>query len=326
MNSISVTPNDSGQRLNRVLEKLVPSLYPSLMHKYLRTKRIKVNGKRAEASTRVFQGDEIQLYIPDEFFSRSKTIPDFMRASPKITVLYEDDNLAVIYKPAGLLVHDDKLNFGDTLINRLLRYLHAKGEYDARKTEGFTPSLCNRLDRGTAGIVLAAKNSAALRELNVMLKERLIDKYYLCVVISKPPKDGSYAAWIKKDTDRNIVSVHDKPVQGAKAIITDLSTLGHANGLWLVEAKLVTGRTHQIRAHLRHLGCPILGDGKYGDGNVNRRHNISRQALTAYKIVFNPSVGPAEFPVLSYLDGKTIALETVWFAEQLFHRRPGSEK
>lgn len=318
MRSFTVTAKDSGQRLNRYLEKLVPALYPSLMHKYLRTKRIKINGKRAEASARLSEGDLVQLYISDDLFFMHKKQPDFMRASSQLTLLFEDQNIAVIYKPAGLLVHDDSSKTADTLINRLLRYLYEKGEYGPSDSESFTPALCNRLDRGTAGIVLAAKSSAALREMNLLLKNRLITKRYLCAVTAKPPDDGTYTAWAVKDSGRNTVSVFDSPGPGAKTMITSVHTVGRKNGLWLLDVGLVTGRTHQIRAHLKHLGCPVLGDGKYGDGRINRRYNISRQALAAYEVTFNIAEHANEFPVLSYLDNTTFSLDNVWFKEEYF--------
>ena len=318
MRSFSVSDQDDGQRLSRFLEKMVPSLYPSLMHKYLRTKRIKINGKRAESASRLSEGDVVELYINDEFFEKKKKSPGFLSASSKLTVLYQDTNVAVLYKPAGVLSHEDKTDFNDTLINRFLRFLYESGEYDPYSVQSFTPALCNRLDRGTSGIVLAAKTAESLREMNKIIKYRLLEKHYLAIVTSKPPEDGSYTAYLLKNNNNNTVLIFDMPVKKAKIIITDFTTISQKDGLWLIDIKLVTGRTHQIRAHLKHLGCPVLGDGKYGDGHINKQYNINRQALAAYNVEFKLGVYKSEFPVLAYLDEKSFSVDSVWFEESYF--------
>ena len=319
MKSFTVAAADDGQRLSRFIEKCVPGLPASLMYKYLRKKRIKVNGKRCEASQRLAMGDVIEMYLNDELFAQQKKLPDFMKASRALTVVYEDANIAVLYKPAGVLVHDDSGNvIRDTLINRFLRYLYEKGEYTPSKEESFTPALCNRLDRGTAGLVLAAKNRQSLKELDYIVKNRLIDKRYLTIAVGKPPKNGIYEAHLEKNEQTNLVRVTAKATAGSKPITTGFTTLATKGELSLIEVELITGRTHQIRAHLAYLGSPILGDGKYGIGTVNRRYHITRQALCAYKVKFNLADRP-DSP-LAYLDGKEVTLEpsVVWFAEEYF--------
>ncbi len=318
MKSFTITKMDDGQRLNRFLEKTVPLLSGSMMYKSLRTKRIKVNGKRAEASTRLSEGDLVELYLSDEMFDKSKKQPDFMRASKQITILYEDNNIILMNKPAGLLVHDDSNTSSDTMINRLLRFLFERGDYVPNSEESFTPALCNRLDRGTEGIVIAAKNPDALREMNRIIKERLIKKHYLAAVVAKPPKNGKYTANLFKDEKHNTVFISTTPVPGSKTIVTAFSTLKEGDGLWLLDVDLITGRTHQIRAHLKHLGCPILGDGKYGDGHINRRYRVTRQALAAYRIRFDLSEHLSEFPTLAYLDKESFKLDSVWFEAEFF--------
>jgi len=318
MKSFTVTRQDDGQRLNRFLENVVPSLYPSMMYKYLRIKRIKVNNKKAEGSTRLSEGDVVELYISDDFFTGTKSSPDFMKASSKLTFIYQDDNIALIYKPAGILTHDDKSENRDTLINRFLRYLYEHNEYESNTGESFTPALCNRLDRGTSGIVIAAKNSSSLREMNKIIKLRMIKKHYLAIVTSKPPADGIYSAYLIKDEKNNTVSVMQRAVIGAKSIITGLRTISKNNGLYLVEVDLITGRTHQIRAHLRFLGCPILGDGKYGDGRVNRKFGLTRQALACYKVTFELDAEENDFPVLFYLNNRSFEIKSNWFVDEYF--------
>ncbi len=316
MKSFSVSPADEGIRLNRFLQTCAPLLPASLMYKYLREKRIKCNGKRCEAATRLQAGDVLELYIGDEFFAAPKKPPDFLRASKNLTVLYEDGNLALLYKPAGLLCHSDEGSFGDTLVDRFLRYLYEKKEYVPVAGVGFTPALCNRLDRGTEGLVLAAKNAAALRELNAMIKNNQIRKKYLCVCTGKAPKDGVYKAYLTKDEQNNKVRVLPRAASGAKEIVTGFRALETRGALTLVEATLVTGRTHQIRSHLAHLGAPILGDLKYGDAGMNKKYGLSRQALAAYSLEFDL---PESYDgALAYLGGRRTALGSVWFKDKYF--------
>ena len=285
------------------------------MYRYIRLKRIKVNGKRCEASTRLHENDLVTLYISDEFFLKTKKQPQFMLASKTLTIVYEDANIAILYKPAGVLVHDDSAEFSDTLINRFLRYLYEKGEYDQNDKQSFTPALCNRLDRGTAGIVIAAKKRNALAEMNRIIKDRFVKKNYLCITVEKPPKDGTYTAFLKKDERKMMVHISDKPETGYKKIITSIKTKEQRNGLWLLDIDLITGRTHQIRAHLKHLGCPVLGDGKYGDGQINKKYGLKRQALCCYKVTFNLD---GDFETLSYLQGKSFSIDDVWFKDEFF--------
>lgn len=313
MKEFTINKNDSGQRVDKFIEKAVPLLPKSLMYKYIRTKRIKLNGKRCEISTRLCEGDVMQLYIGDEFF---ETAPDrvFLSVPADISVVYEDENILLCDKKNGLVVHEDDENTADTLINRILHYLYDKGEYDPDNENSFTPALCNRLDRNTGGIVIAAKNAEALRILNEKIKERELEKRYLCITVGVPPKKSdTMTAYLEKDEKTKTVTVTDRKTPRNKTIITSYKLLKTDGKLSLVEVKLDTGRTHQIRAHFAHIGCPLLGDGKYGIGEVNRRYKIKTQALYSYKLKFTFRTDSG---ILEYLNGREFTVNDVWFKDK----------
>lgn len=313
MKEFTINKNDSGQRVDKFIEKAVPLLPKSLMYKYIRTKRIKLNGKRCEISTRLCENDLMQLYIGDEFF---ETSPDrvFLSVPADISVVYEDENILLCDKKNGLVVHEDDENTADTLINRILHYLYNKGEYDPDRENSFTPALCNRLDRNTGGIVIAAKNAESLRILNEKIKERELEKRYLCITVGVPPKKSDImTAYLEKDEKTKTVKVTDRKTPQNKTIITSYKVLKTDGKLALVEVKLDTGRTHQIRAHFAHISCPLLGDGKYGIGEVNRAYRIKTQALYSYKLKFTFRTDAG---ILSYLDGKEFTVKNVWFEDK----------
>ncbi len=302
MRSFNITKNDADQRLDKYISKSVPALPKSLMYKYIRLKRIKVNRKRAEISTRLKEGDIVDMYIGDEFFKEAQYKYDFLKAGKELDIVYEDENIVICNKKAGLLCHADKNEYNDNLINRILRYLYNKKEYDPKSEHSFTPALANRIDRGTSGLVICAKNAEALRILNSKIKSREVKKYYLCIVSGRMPKsEDTLKAYLAKNEEKNTVSIKNKEFEGSKEIVTKYRVLAENNGFSLLEIDLLTGRTHQIRAQLAHIGHPLLGDKKYGDRKLNAKYNYSNQALFSYKIKFDFT---SEAGSLDYLGGK----------------------
>ncbi len=316
MKELTVGANDAGQRLDRFLAKAVPLLPASLAQKYIRIKRIKRNGGRAERDTRLEAGDVLQLYINDEFFDKPREDNAYlMVAVPKLNIVYEDDQILLVDKRPGLAVHPhDGAEYGRTLIDHIQAYLYQKHEWSPCSENSFTPALCNRIDRNTGGIVIAAKTAEALRVMNQKIKDREIDKRYLAIVEGTPkPKDGSLQGYLFKDAKKNRVFVTDAPQPGSKSCRTDYRTLAVHGGLTLVECKLVTGRTHQIRAQFAHVGHPLLGDGKYG--KLDKRFDRSYQALYSYSLTF---AFTTDAGALAYLNGKHFQVKNVDFVTEYF--------
>lgn len=306
MKEWTIQKNDSGQRLDKFLTKSLPALNKSLLYKYLRLKRIKLNGKRVEANYRLLEGDTLQMYINDEFFETDK--PQQIRLSKTpvdLEVVYEDAHILLVNKPVGLVVHEDDGGSTDTLIKRILQYLMQKGEYDPQKERSFTPALCNRIDRNTSGIVIAAKTAEGLRVMNQKVKDREIDKRYLCIVAGHLPPKAELKAFMIKDERKNEVKVFDHPIPGGKTMLTNYKVLQSMEDTSLLEVELITGRTHQIRAHFAHIGHPLIGDGKYGQRAINERYHAKYQLLCAYKLTFRFTTDAED---LSYLNGKTFTI------------------
>ena len=317
MKELTIGKNDAGQRLDRFISKSLPLLPPGLMQKYIRIKRIKVNGARAQRDTRLKEGDILQLYINDEFFDKPREENMFLTLfHPNLDIVYEDENLMLLNKRPGLVVHADETEKVNTLINHIQAYLYQKREWNPKWENAFTPALCNRIDRNTGGIVIAAKNAETLRIMNEKIRDREIDKRYLCITLGAPrPAEGKIECFLLKDEKKKQVFVYHRPVTGGKTAVTKYKTIEKRGELALVEVELLTGRTHQIRASFADIGCPLLGDGKYGIGEKNKRYGETRQALYSYKLTFD---FPTDAGILEYMRGKSFQVDTVPFRDKYF--------
>ena len=317
MKEIQIRKNDAGQRLDRFVGKAVPLLPESLLQKYIRLKRIKRNGKAAKRDVRLVEGDVLQLYINDEFFEKPTEHNAWLKiATPRLDIVYEDENILLADKKPGVLCHSAGEWSWDTLISNIQAYLRQTGEWDPKAENAFTPALCNRIDRNTGGIVIAAKDAETLRVINEKIRDRELDKRYLCITVGRPRKpEGRVECFLLKDEQKKQVSVYHKPVPGGKTAITDYQLLETRGEPSFVEIGLETSRTHQIRATMADLGCPLLGDGKYGRGDVNRRYGETRQALYAYKLTFDL---PTDAGHLNYLRAQSFTVGNVPFRDKYF--------
>ena len=317
MKEFAIGPNDAGQRLDRWLAKAVPLLPAPLAQKYIRLKRVKRNGKGAKRDTRLEQGDILQLYINDEFFDAPSPENAFLRVDkPKLDILYEDEHILLLNKRPGMVVHPDEREQVNTLITHVQAYLYQKKEWSPYRENSFAPALCNRIDRNTGGIVIAAKTAEALRVMNQKIRDRELQKLYLCVIHGEmKPREGQLKGYILKDGDRAQVKVYDKPVPGGKTAVTVYRTLSVQNGLSLVECDLITGRTHQIRAQFAAAGHPLLGDGKYGRERDDKHYDRKYQALYSYKLRF---AFTTDGGCLTHLNGREWTVDHVDFVDEYF--------
>lgn len=319
MQELKIKKNDAGQRLDKFITKTL-DLPTSLLYKSIRLKKIKVNRKRAEIGMILEEGDTVQCFLPDSFFEAKKAENDsLMRIKPKLDIVYEDENIMLLNKRPGISVHEDEHSEVNTLITHVVAYLAQKGEYLPSEEQSFTPALCNRIDRNTGGIVIAAKNAEALRIMNEKIKNREIDKFYLAAIHGIPKKSSdTLTGFLIKDNKTNTVKVYDKnPPNGAKNIITKYTVIAKKQDSALIEVELLTGRTHQIRAHMAHIGHPLIGDGKYGINKSDRQKGYKYQALYSYKLRFNFSGEPT---ALEYLNGKEFKIDKrdIYFTEEYF--------
>lgn len=307
MKTITVGKNDAGQRLDRFLRKTFPSLPLSLIQKLIRTKRIKVNQMRAKHDDRLSEGDLVSLFIDDGLLEPPSEDEAFTKiARPELNIVYEDENILLLDKPPGLLCHSDDRETINTLISHVRAYLYLKGEYRPEDENAFAPALCNRIDRNTGGIVIAAKNSEALRIMNEKIRDREVEKHYLCLIHGTlQPPAGVLEGFILRDENNRQVKVFNEPRPVAKTARTVYTTIASKDGLSLVECRLITGRTHQIRAQMHHAGHPIAGDAKYANPSKPDL-GLNHQALYSYKIRFNFK---SDAGILNYLNQRAFEVD-----------------
>lgn len=309
MRTFHINKNDAGQRLDKFVAKATCGMPKSLLYKYIRTKRIKLNSKRAHEGDFLSEGDVVEMYIPDEFFVESSENDDYSKIKYTPDIVYEDENILLCNKKPGMLVHlgdegDKNKAIGaerETLIYLLTAYLAKKGEYDPKNEASFAPALCNRIDRNTGGIVILAKNAEALRLMNEAIRENRVHKKYLCAVHGKLDGKKTLTAYHRKDYKTNTVKIFDREVPGSKKIITEYTALSYNKklDLTLAEVSLITGRTHQIRAHMAYIGHPLLGEGKYAHNAEDKKLGYSSQALYSASVSFE--LGGS----LEYLNGRS---------------------
>jgi 23S rRNA pseudouridine955/2504/2580 synthase len=316
MRTLYINKNDAGQRLDKFLTKAVKAMPASLMYKFIRTKKIKVNRKRTEIGYILQEGDTIEMFVPDEFFTERAVEEAFTKLTPRLDIIYEDENLLLIDKKPGIIVHSDDSEEINTLISHVKAYLYRKGEYNPQNEQSFAPALCNRIDRNTGGIVIAAKNAEALRIINEKIRNDELSKFYLAALHgSLPKKSDTLTGYLKKYSDNNIVEIVKTPRQGYKQIITKYRVIDEKDNLSLVEVELVTGRTHQIRAHFASIGHPLLGDGKYGVNRDDKKLGYKFQALYSYRLDFNFKTSGG---VLDYLNKRSFLADRnkIWFLKE----------
>ena len=316
MKSITIDKTWDGRRLTRFLQKAMPSASMGQIRKFLRLGRVKVNGKRGTEETVLAENAVIDMYVEDEFFAEvEKEDPFYSRIRPKLTILYEDEHILLLDKRVGLICHPDEGEKVHTLLTYAQAYLYQKGEWNPKKD--FSPALCNRIDRFTAGIVILAKTQEAARAMDAKLRTHEVQKYYLCIVHGRMKyPEGTLRHFLTKKPEQKKVTISRKNEPGSKETITHYRAVDEGDGLTLVECLLGTGRTHQIRAQFAFIGHPLLGDNQYGKAKENEKYGrVNGQALCAYRLIFDFE---GDAGVLSGLSGRAFQVRSVPFVSEYF--------
>jgi len=291
LKELIIDKNESEQRLDRFLKKYLKEAPNSFIYKMIRKKNIKLNGKRAQIDTILAKGDTVQLYLSDETIEKFRGEDEIIKSTFKPKIVYEDNNIILMNKPVGILSHSEKKNSYDNMVDSMINYLYLKGEYNPKLEKTFVPAICNRLDRNTSGIIIGAKNSQTLRLINEALRNNYIDRYYKTIVIGEIKEEKIIEGYLTKDGELNKVEVSKKEDEDSKEISTRIKPLITKSEYSLLEIQLLTGRTHQIRAHLAYIGHPIIGDFKYGNRQINeyfkKKFGLKNQILHGYKVIFN---------------------------------------
>ena len=316
MKSIQVDRSWDGRRLTRFLQKAMPSATMGQIRRFLRLGRVKVDGKRADEETVLHESAVVDMYVEDEFFAEAERAdPFYSKIRPKLTILYEDEQVMLLSKRAGLVCHPDEGEKVHTLLTYAQAYLYQKGEWNP-KTD-FAPALCNRIDRFTAGIVILAKTQEALRAMDAKIRTHEVQKYYLCIVHGRMKyPEGTLRHWLTKKPEQKKVTVLRKNEPGSKEAVTYYQVIDERDGLTLCECLLGTGRTHQIRAQFAAIGHPLLGDNQYGQAKQNEKYGrVNGQALCAYRLIFDFE---GDAGCLAGLDGLTVQVKDVPFVHEYF--------
>lgn len=308
MRSITITEKEEGQRLDKFLSKYLEKAPKSFLYKMLRKKNIKLNEKKAEGSEKLKKGDEVKLFLSEETienFKEEKIVENIVeKAEMDLDILFENTHILIINKPAGVLSQKAKKE-DVSLIEYITSYLLRSGQLTKEQLQSFHPGVCNRLDRNTSGIIIAGKTLLGLQTMSALLKERNIGKYYQCIVKGKITQKQVIEGYLTKDRSHNRVKISDKPSEGADYIKTEYEPVSYTEEFTLLRVKLLTGKSHQIRAHLQSIGHPVIGDGKYGDVPTNKQlrkaYKLKHHLLHSYELVL-PEL-PKEF---SDISGKTI--------------------
>lgn len=299
MRELKIERNESQQRLDRFLKKYLADASQGFIYKMIRKKNIKVNNKKATPEMMINEGDLVQLYLAEETIEKFKGKRQQPRSRIDLDIVYEDDNIVIINKPIGLLSHGTGEEFEDNVVDALVGYLIDKGDYIPRLEKTFSPSICNRLDRNTSGIIIGAKNYQSLQMVNQAIKEGKVSKYYKTIVKGIIKDDFEHNAFLSKNQENNKVYISDDDLNGGKEIRTRFKVLEISGNYTMLEVELITGRTHQIRSHLLSLGYPVIGDRKYGDRRVNEemknKYGLPDQWLHAYRIIFNGLEEPLDY-------------------------------